>query len=72
MAWQAARPPLDFEWTRGYARSDVPALVAWSRSWVLYVAEYDGATAVRRLPRHPVVFVPEFVRMNPYDDEEPS
>lgn len=40
-SWDAARESLS------------EPFVLWSRTWVVWVHEYDGATELRRLPRDP-------------------
>lgn len=67
--WGKAREALDFEWETDYGLHDVPPVVAWSASRMIYVAEYDGATMVTSLPRHPVRFEPTLVRVMPGYEE---
>jgi hypothetical protein len=69
MPWGKAREALSFEWDTDFGPGDAPPVVAWSTSRIIYVAEYDGATMVTFLPRHPVSFAPAFVRVEPEWDE---
>lgn len=66
--WETARPYLDYEYDTGDVDYDYDtgdgepgchAITAWTENRVIFVSQYDGATNVCSLPRHPV-------RMQPY------
>lgn len=59
LPWAEARPLLAFEYDCGHGAPDCMAIYAWTESQVLYVVQYDGATGVESLPRHPMLCVPE-------------
>lgn len=60
VAWEDARPVLDYEYDNGYGGADCHAVYAWTETQVLFVHEYDGATAVQQVPRNPIACAPEF------------
>lgn len=45
---------LDEEYNNGYGGADCYPMYAWSKSWVCFIGEYDGATGLSRVPRNPV------------------
>jgi hypothetical protein len=47
---------LDFKFDPGYGTAEAPSILAWSRSYVIYIHEYDGSQAMRWLPRYPEEF----------------
>ncbi len=54
LAWEVARPLLDYEYDGGFGGSDCHAIYAWTATHVLSVHEYDGSTRVIAVPRNPV------------------
>jgi hypothetical protein len=44
----------------GFGIESAPPMTAWSKNFVVYVHEYDGATGLMKLPRNPVNYVPEY------------
>jgi hypothetical protein len=42
----------------GYGLAECPPFCAWSPSWVLFPAQYDGAEWLSRVPRNPIVHEP--------------
>lgn len=51
---------VDQEYSNGYGGADCFPLYAWTESRVYFVAEYDGATGLNWVPRHPVQIEPSF------------
>ena len=51
--WDSVRGLLDYEYDHGFGGMECHAIVAWTASRVIFVAEYDGATGVESLPRNP-------------------
>lgn len=49
---------LDREFDGGFGGTETPNLAAWSESWVLFSATYDGAEWLCWVPRHPVAHKP--------------
>jgi len=52
-SWQEARVHLDYEYDEGFGGADCHAIYLWTSTRVLFVAEYDGATSIASIPRHP-------------------
>lgn len=67
LSWDEARPMLDYDYARGFGGEDCDAIWAWTESRVIFVHEYDGATSVNWLPRHPQVGSPSM--SGEYSDE---
>lgn len=53
LAWAAARPWLDEDYDSGFGGADCRSFHAYTKSWVYFVSEYDGATSLGRVPRNP-------------------
>ena len=51
--WEIAAPVLDYEYDNGFGGQDCHDIHAWTATRVLFVHEYDGATSVESVPRHP-------------------
>ncbi len=60
LSWEEAAPILDEEYNDGYGSADCWPFYVWSNTHVYFVHEYDGATGINRVPRHPVDIAPEF------------
>lgn len=45
---------LNYKFDDGFGSADAPPIIAFSRDYVLYVHEYDGAESLHWLPRFPV------------------
>lgn len=45
---------LDKEFDAGYGGNESPNLCAWSKSWVLFSDNYDGAESLEWVPRNPI------------------
>jgi hypothetical protein len=60
LSWEEAGPILDYEYDDGFGGAECHAIYAWTENRVLFVSEYDGATSVQWLPRHPIDCVPWF------------
>lgn len=54
LTWVEAAPMLDYSYETGYGSPKCHAVTAWTKSYVLFVSQYDGATSVERVPRNPV------------------
>jgi hypothetical protein len=44
---------LDKKFSTVYGIPDCPCIVAWTKSWVISVSQYDGSTSPFRVPRNP-------------------
>jgi hypothetical protein len=51
--WPEARPFLNKEYDSGYGSPGCPEFTAWTENRVIFVDQYDGATSVQWVPRHP-------------------
>lgn len=60
VSWETAAPVLDVEYDNGYGAADTFPITAWTASRVIFVHEYDGATGVNFVHRHPVDHKPSF------------
>lgn len=59
ISWDEAKKYLDYEFDSGFGAAECNAIYAWTTSRVLYVSQYDGATAINSLPRNPADCKPE-------------
>lgn len=53
LTWDDAALLLDYEYDSGYGGVDCNAITAWTKTRVLFVAQYDGATWVSYVYRNP-------------------
>jgi len=60
LSWEEAAPILDEEYNNSYGGADCWPVTAWTANRVIYVTEYDGATGVTSVPRHPIDHEPRF------------
>lgn len=60
LAWSKARPIIDYEYDNGYGGADCHAVYVWTKTQVMFVGEYDGATGIAQVPRNPVPCDPGF------------
>ena len=51
---------LDLEYDAGFGGADCYPVYAWSKSFVYFMHEHDGATDLHVVPRHPMPCAPEF------------
>jgi len=51
---------LDQDYDNGYGGADCYPMYAWTKSFVYFINEYDGATALGSVPRAPIDCKPEF------------
>lgn len=58
LTWEEAAPLLNYEFDSGYGAPGCNAVYAWTKSWIIGVSQYDGATGTFRLPRNPVDCMP--------------
>lgn len=60
LSWEEAASVLDVEYDNGYGGADTHPVTVWTASRVIFVHEYDGATNVVYVPRHPIDHEPQF------------
>lgn len=65
LPWAAARAGLDHRWDTGFGGVDCPPVFAWSKSRLVVVHEYDGATGVDWYPRDPTTCKASFTGVEP-------
>lgn len=53
LPWAAARAGLDYHWDTGFGGADCPPVFAWTKSRLIVVHEYDGATHLGWYPLAP-------------------
>lgn len=51
---------LDVNFDSGFGGADCFPIYAWTASRVYFIQEYDGATSLGWVPRHPIAIKPEF------------
>ena len=54
-----AMPFIQYEFDNGYGAPECHAITAYTKSWVIFVVQYDGSTAPYRVPRNPIDHMPE-------------
>ena len=59
LAWEKAIPQLSYEFDAGHGAPGCEAIYAWTKDWVIFVVQYDGATWPTRVPRNPVDIMPD-------------
>lgn len=59
LSWEEAKPMLDYEFAESGGPDCNPVYV-WTKTQILYVAEYDGSTKLTSVPRNPISCTPEF------------
>jgi hypothetical protein len=59
--WAEVEDELDYEYDSGYGSPECHAVTAWTKSKVIFVGIYDGATWVTSVPRNPALHNPQMV-----------
>jgi hypothetical protein len=59
ITWKEAFPLLNYEYDTGYGSPHCQAIYAWTKTRVIYVAQYDGSTTIHSIYRNPVNCLPE-------------
>lgn len=59
LSWEEALPWLGYEFDSGFGAPGCNAVVAWTKSWVISVSQYDGATGTFKVARNPTGYMPE-------------
>jgi hypothetical protein len=57
---EAGLTKLDEEFYDGYGGADCYPMYAWTATRVFFIGEYDGATGLSWVPRHPTATEPQF------------
>ena len=61
LSWEEAKKYLDYNFHDGYGSPECHAITAWTPTKVMFIVEYDGATDIKSVPRHPQAHEPEMV-----------
>lgn len=60
LSWDEAQPWLSYEFDNGFGVPGCQAVYAYTRNWIMFIAQYDGSTWPHRIPRVPTPgFCPE-------------
>jgi len=59
LPWNTALKYLTYEFNCGFGGTECHAIVAWTKTWVISVCQYDGATWPFRIYRNPTPCMPE-------------
>lgn len=59
LSWAEAAPQLDYDFDPGYGAPACEAVYAWTRTKVIAISQYDGATQPFAIPRNPTACEPE-------------
>lgn len=57
---EAGLAKIDQDYDNGYGGADCYPFYAWTDKSIYFVGEYDGATGIDRVPRHPQACKPQF------------
>lgn len=57
--WDEARPLLNYEYDSSYGVPECHSVYIWTKSRVIFVAQYDGSTSITSVPRDPIAVIPE-------------
>ena len=60
LSMEDAKGWLDYDYYGGYGGEECHPIYAWTKTRVLSVSAYDGATCVTSIPRHPQMCQPEY------------
>jgi hypothetical protein len=58
LTWDEAEPYLRYSYDGGFGAPEVHAITAWTKSKVITVHEYDGATSLQFVARNPMAHEP--------------
>ena len=54
LSWVVAREWLNYDFDSGFGAPGCNAIYAWTPTKVIFVSQYDGATSIESIPRHPI------------------
>lgn len=55
------RDYFDYEYDTGFGGADCNAIYLYTKSFIVFVSEYDGATSVSSIPRNPIECDPDYL-----------
>jgi len=59
LTWEEAAPLLSYDFSCGYGAPGCQAVVAWTKSRVIFISQYDGSTSPEWVPRNPTDHEPQ-------------
>ena len=59
LSLEEALPYLQNEFNDDFGVPKCQAITVWTKSWVIFVVQYDGSTSPHRVPRNPADHMPE-------------
>lgn len=59
LSWKKAEKFLDYEYDTGFGAPECNAVYVWTKTKVIFVSQYDGATSLHSVPRNPADVKPE-------------
>lgn len=59
--WDLAKQVLNYNYDTGYGGADCNAIYLYTKSFIVFVSEYDGATSVNCIPRNPIECNPDYL-----------
>lgn len=61
VSWDEVKEYFNYEYDDGYGGAECHPLYIYTKSYILYVSEYDGSTAVCKIPRNPIKCSPNYL-----------
>ena len=58
LSWEEAQPLIDYSFDSSYGVPRCHAVTAWTRTRVIFVSQYNGATSIEYAPRNPTNHMP--------------
>ncbi len=58
LTWKEAKKWLNYEFSSDYGAPECNAIYAWTKTRVIFVSQYDGATRINSIPRNPTPTMP--------------
>ena len=55
------REYFDYEYDDGFGGAECHAIYLYTRNFIVFVSEYDGATSVDCIPRNPIECTPNYL-----------
>jgi len=59
LTWEQALPWISYGFEEGVGAPGCNAVHAWTKEWIISVLRFDGLTEPFRIPRHPMMILPE-------------
>lgn len=59
--WEEVKEYFNYEYDDGFGGAECHPVYIYTKSYILYVSEYDGSTAVCKIPRNPIKCSPNYL-----------